>query len=304
MLSAEIHYRIESARPAPHGRRFRQKNTKYGRTAVFSPAAMLYHRGTVLAYVLKIKGVIVCFVAAVVICALSLSAYYSGAYAVWFGASPRKLPVYSVGTDSKVVALSFDCAWGVEHTDDILAALEREGVPATWFMVQFWVEKYPEYVQKIDAAGHEIGTHSATHSYMSKLSAEEVRAELSASSQAITSVTGKQVELFRPPYGDYNDALVSAAEEQGLFVIQWDVDSLDWKDLSAADIAGRVLQRVQPGSIILMHNNGLHTAESLPAIISALKVRGYSFSTIGAMIYRSDYTIDNNGRQQPERAGQ
>lgn len=251
-----------------------------------------------MAYAIKIRGVIVCFVTAVVITALSLSAYYSGAYAVWFGKSSAKLPIYSVGTEQKVVALSFDCAWGTEHTDAILQALERENVTATWFMVQFWAEKYPDFVGKISAAGHEIGTHSATHSYMSRLSAEEVRSELRSSSAAITSVTGKPVELFRPPYGDYDDLLVETAQGEGYFTIQWDVDSLDWKDLSASDIAMRVISGVRPGSIVLMHNNGLHTAESLPIVISALKNRGYTFVPIGQMIYRSNYTLDHEGRQQ------
>ena len=250
-----------------------------------------------MAYVLKIKGVIVCFCTAVLISALAFSAYYSGAYAVWFGASSRRLPVYSVETEEKCVALSFDCAWGTEHTDAILAALDREGVTATWFMVQFWTEKYPEYVKKIDAAGHEIGTHSATHSYMSRLTPSQISSELSSSSKAVTAVTGKTVELFRPPYGDYNDALIQTAEECGLYTIQWDTDSLDWKDLSANDIAMRVINGVRPGSIILMHNTGLHTAESLPLIISTLKNRGYTFKPIGAMIYRGEYTIDSQGRQ-------
>lgn len=251
-----------------------------------------------MVYLLKIKGVIVCFCVAVTITALSLSVYYSGAYAVYFGATTRKLPIYSVGTEEKVVALSFDCAWGVDHTDDILSALSRENVAATWFMVEFWAEKYPEYVAKIAEGGHEIGTHSATHSYMSRLTAEEIRAELASSSQAIEDITGIKVELFRPPYGDYDNELISTAEEEGYYVIQWDVDSLDWKDLSANDIAMRVVNAVQPGSIILMHNNGLHTAESLPLIISTLKNRGYTFVPIGQMIYRSGYTLDSAGRQQ------
>ncbi len=228
-----------------------------------------------LAYVLKIKGVIVCFCAAVIITALSLSAYYSGAYAVYFGSATRKIPIYSVETEQKVVALTFDCAWGTEHTDEILQTLAAENVTATWFMVEFWTEKYGEYVEKISAAGHEIGTHSSTHSYMSRLSAEEIKSELASSSQAITSVTGKEVELFRAPYGDYDDELIQTCEDEGYYVIQWDVDSLDWKDLSASDIAMRVINGAQPGSIILMHNNGLHTAESLPLIISTLKNRGF-----------------------------
>ena len=285
--------------PPPVGARyFQQKKLFFDKGSVFPTSSIIYHRGTTLAYVLKIKGVIICFLIAVVITALSLSAYYSGAYAVYFGSTVRKLPIYSVGTEEKVVSLSFDCAWGTDHTDAILNALERENVTATWFMVEFWTEKYPVYVSKISQAGHEIGTHSATHSYMSRLGADEIKSELTSSSEAITSITGEAVELFRPPYGDYDDELITAAEELGLFTIQWDVDSLDWKDLSANDIAMRVINAVQPGSILLMHNNGLHTAESLPIISSTLKNRGYEFRPIGEMIYRTDYTLDSNGRQQ------
>ena len=230
--------------------------------------------------------------------ALCIALHATGAYAVFSGGTVRKLPIYSVERADKKIAITFDCAWGTEHTDAILQALARENVHATFFMVEFWTEKYPEYVQKIDEAGHAIGTHSATHSQMSKQSEAQIRSELESSSAAITAVTGKKVDLFRAPFGDYDDELINTAEQSGYFVIQWDVDSLDWKDLSASDIAMRIINRVQPGSIILMHNNGLHTAESLPLIISALKNRGYEFSTIGGMIYRSDFTLDSQGRQQ------
>ena len=166
-------------------------------------------------------------------------------------------------------------------------------------MVEFWAEKYPEYVAKIDDAGHEIGTHSSTHSYMSKQNAEEIRLELKTSSDAINKVTGKEVELFRPPYGDYDDNLIRTASEEGYYTIQWDVDSLDWKDLSATDIAMRVINGAKNGSIILMHNNGLHTAEAVPIIIETLKNKGFTFVPIGELILRDNYTIAPDGRQQP-----
>jgi polysaccharide deacetylase family sporulation protein PdaB len=251
-----------------------------------------------LGIVVRVKSLIVGALCAVAVVALSLSAYYTGAYAVYFGTSPRSLPIYSVERDDKVISISFDCAWGTDHTDDILNALRVGEVNATFFMVEFWTEKYPEYVTKIDAAGHEIGTHSATHSYMSKQNEEQIKQELSSSSEAITTITGKKVELFRPPYGDYNDQLIKTASAEGYYSIQWDVDSLDWKDLSATDIATRVISGVKSGSIILMHNNGLHTAEAVPIIISTLKNKGYTFVPIGQLIYRENYTIDVNGRQQ------
>ena len=231
------------------------------------------------------------------------SANAAGAAEVyWSGTAPRPLPIYKVGRDDNKIAISFDCAWGTEHTDAILKNLADGKVRATWFMVQFWTEKYPDYVKKIDEAGHEIGTHSKTHSYMSKQSKAEIEAELTSSSEAITAVTGKKVELFRPPYGDYNDNLIDTANAMGIYPIQWDVDSLDWKDLSAADIAARIVERVKSGSIILCHNNGLHTAEALPILIDTLRAKGFEFVPIGELIYRENYKIDATGKQIPNAA--
>lgn len=249
--------------------------------------------------IVKLKKVLAVIFVAVVVVALSLGARYTGAYAVYLGGAVRKLPIYSVERQDKNISISFDCAWGVDHTDEILKALRVGEAKATWFMVEFWAEKYPEYVKKIDSAGHEIGTHSSTHSYMSKQNAEEIRLELKTSSEAIKKVTGKPVELFRPPYGDYDDELISTAREEGYYPIQWDVDSLDWKDLSATDIAMRVINNVKAGSIILMHNNGLHTAEAVPIILETLQNKGYTFVPIGELIYRENYSMDANGRQIP-----
>ncbi len=213
------------------------------------------------------------------------------------GAAPRALPIYSVETAEKKVAISFDCAWGVDFTDKLLDIMAKNGVRCTFFAVEFWVEKYPEYAEKIVAAGHELGTHSRTHPYMSKLSKEEIKDELTTSAQAIERLTGQKVTLFRPPYGDYNNTLIETCKEMGLFPIQWDVDSLDWKNLSGTEIAMRIINGAKNGSIILCHNNGLHTAEALPMIFSTLQNRGYEFVPIGELIYKGNYTIDHNGRQ-------
>ncbi len=217
-----------------------------------------------------------------------------------FWSGSRSLPIYCVEREDNKIAISFDCAWGTEHTDAILENLKNAKVRATFFTVEFWAERYPDYLKKIDAAGHEIGTHSATHSYMSRLSETEIRSELESSSEAISSVTGKEVSLFRPPYGDYDNLLIDTANAMGLYPIQWDVDSLDWKDLSAADIASRVVERVKSGSIILCHNNGLHTAEALPIIFDTLRAKGFQFVPIGELIYRENYTIDHAGMQKAE----
>lgn len=244
------------------------------------------------------RALVPCLLAAIFF-ALAVTLHFTGAYAVFTGGTVRKLPIYSVEREDKKISISFDCAWGVDYTDQILDVLARENVRATFFMVEFWTEKYPEYVKKIVQGGNEIGTHSATHSYMSKQSEGEIRAELTSSAAAIEEITGQKVELFRAPYGDYDDLLIQTAESMGLYTIQWDVDSLDWKDLSAGDIAMRIINSVKSGSIILCHNNGLHTAEALPIVLDTLKNSGYEFVPVSELIYRENYTIDANGRQCP-----
>lgn len=221
----------------------------------------------------------------------------TGAHTVFYGDNLRKLPIYSVKTEEKKIAISFDCAWGTDYTDSLLQTMEKENVRCTFFMVEFWTEKYPEYVKKINSYGHEIGTHSATHPYMSKLSREAIVKELTTSCEAIESITRKKVEVFRPPYGDYDDLLIDTATELGLYTIQWSVDSLDWKNLSAEEICSRVLSRVGSGSIVLFHNQGLNTAKALPEIIRELKSRGYVFVPVGELIYRENFRILSDGTQ-------
>lgn len=221
----------------------------------------------------------------------------TGAYNVFYGNATRQLPIYRVKTEDKKVAISFDCAWGVDFTDKLLSIMQEENVKCTFFAVEFWSKKHPDYLKKIAEFGHEIGTHSATHPYMSKLEKTAIVSELTTSIKAIETVTDKKVELFRPPYGDYDDLLINTASELGLFTIQWDVDSLDWKNLSATEIYNRVISKVQNGSIVLFHNQGLHTAEALPLIIKELKKQGYQFVTIGELIYRDNYKMAVDGTQ-------
>jgi len=247
--------------------------------------------------VIKKRSLIAYTLSIIFIIILSLSINISGAFAVYYNQTTRKLPIYSVKTDEKKIAISFDCAWGTEKTDKLLKTLTDNNIKATFFMVEFWTTKYPDYVTKISDAGHEIGTHSSTHSQMSKLNETKIKAELESSAKAISDITGKPVDLFRAPYGDYNDRLITTAESMGYYTIQWDVDSLDWKDVTANDIALRVINRVKNGSIILCHNNAVNTVDALPIIFSDLKNKGYEFVTIGELIYKENYSIDSSGKQ-------
>ena len=223
-----------------------------------------------------------------------------GGYAAAF-ANKREVPIYCVDRHDNYASISFDAAWGADKTRQIMDVCDEYGVKATFFLVGFWIDKYPEMVAEISERGFEIGTHSATHPQMSKLSEQQCREELVSSSKKIFEITGKPVTLFRPPFGDYNNQLLAVAKGLGLYTIQWSVDSLDWKGLSAREIAERV-QKAGSGDIILCHNNSDHIVEALPLIFEAAKLKGLTFCPIGELIYKDSYYIDNSGKQIADKS--
>ena len=214
-------------------------------------------------------------------------------------AATRQLPIYCVQRDQKMVSISFDAAWGNEDTQMLIDILAKYNIKATFFVVGDWVDKYPESVKALSDAGHEVMNHSNSHAHMSKLSREEIIADVEACNDKIEAVTGVRPTLIRPPYGEYDDNVISAIRSIGMEPIQWDVDSLDWKDLPAGEITQRVVKGVQPGSIVLFHNAALHTPEALPGILEALLQEGYTFVPISQIILPQPYTIDHTGRQLP-----
>ena len=218
-------------------------------------------------------------------------------------AAERPLPIYCVEKDQKVCAISFDAAWGNEDTQQLIDILEQFQVKTTFFVVGDWVTKYPESVKALHEAGHEIMSHSDSHAHYNDLSAEEITADVNASCDKIEAITGVRPTLIRCPYGEYDDHVITAIRDMGLEPIQWDVDSLDWKELSAGEITERVTKRVQPGSIVLFHNAAKHTPEALPAILEDLISQGYTILPISQLILPGecgvDYTMDHTGRQLP-----
>lgn len=247
--------------------------------------------------VIKSRTIKIGFIMLLVLILLSLSINGATSAQVFFGYAPRKVPIYSVETTEKRVAISFDAAWGADKTEDILAILDEFNVNATFFLVGFWVDDYEDIVREIDSSGCEIGTHSNTHPDMVKLSKDSIREELTTSIEKIEKVTGKEVSLFRAPFGSYNNNLLDVTEELGLKTIQWDVDTLDWKGLSAGEMNNRVINKVQNGSIILMHNNSDNILDGLRLILTTLQNKGYTIGSVSDLIYHDNYTIDRNGIQ-------
>ncbi len=227
------------------------------------------------------------------------SLLFPGSLTVSNSTTGRELPIYCVDTPDKKIALTFDAAWGNEDTSRILDILKKHDVHVTFFMTGGWVEAYPEDVKAILAAGHDLGNHSQNHKNMSQLSKDEQKKEIMDVHKTVKELTGYDMFLFRPPYGDYDDAVVTTAEACGYYPIEWDVDSLDWKDYGADDIIRRVSQHkhLGNGSIILCHNGAKYTADALDALITTLKDAGYTLVPVSQLIYRENYHMDHEGRQ-------
>lgn len=211
----------------------------------------------------------------------------------------RELPIYCVQTEEKKIALSFDAAWGNEDTAKILEILKQNDVHVTFFMTGGWVESYPDDVKAILAAGHDLGNHSENHKNMSQLSDEQKKEELMKVHDKVRELTDYEMFLFRPPYGDYDNAVVKVARDCGYYTIQWDVDSLDWKDYGVDSIIKTVTEHkhLGNGSIILCHNGAKYTAQALDTLIKTLKEQGYTFVPISELIYKDHYHMDHEGRQ-------
>ncbi len=162
-----------------------------------------------------------------------------------------------------------------------------------------WVENFPEDVKKIKEAGHDLANHSENHKNMSQLPDSECQQELLKVHEKVKEITGVEMDLFRPPYGDYDNEVIKNATSCGYYTIQWDVDSLDWKDYGVDNIIKTVTEHknLKNGSIILMHNGAKYTAEALPKVIEGLKAQGYEIVPISELIYKENYHLDVTGRQ-------
>ena len=217
--------------------------------------------------------------------------------AVSASTATRQLPIYCVQRDQKVCSISFDAAWGADNTQKILDVLSEYGVTCTFFVVGNWADQYPEQAKAIVESGNELMNHSNAHDHFNTLSADAIIADVNTCNDKIEALTGVRPTLIRCPFGEYDDHVISAVNSMGMTAIQWDVDSLDWKDISASEISERVLKRVQPGSIVLFHNAAKHTPEALPGIIGSLLADGYTIVPISQILLTGEYTIDHTGRQ-------
>lgn len=192
-------------------------------------------------------------------------------------------PVCRVDTAEKQVALSFDVEWTDVQTGELLRILKKYRAKATFFVVGRWAETHRESVLQIAMADCELGSHSMAHSNMQKLSPEEQAADLQACNRVLEQITGKKPGLFRAPYGAYSPELLSAARGEGMLSIQWDIDSLDWKNLPPEQICNQIVEQIRPGSIVRFQSSALNTPTALESLLEILQNEGYTFVTVSEL---------------------
>lgn len=210
----------------------------------------------------------------------------------------KLLPIYSVDTQEKKVAITINCAWNADDIDIILNTLDKYKIHVTFFMVGDWIDKFPDAVKKIAVAGHEIGNHSNTHPHVNNLSLEKNEQQIRLCADKIEKLVGKRSNLYRGPYGEYNDVVIKAAQIQNHKTIQWSLDTLDYKGLTGEQMWERLKNKIKQGDIILMHNGTKHTAESLDKIISNIQQKGFSVVPVSELIYKENDII--NERRSPK----
>lgn len=239
----------------------------------------------------KIMGIMSILLAVIMMLGLIAGKYVSTAN------TSRKLPIYSVQTDQKKIAITFDAAWTNQDTDALIQILKKHNAKATFFIVGDWADKFPESVKAFYDAGHTIANHSDTHKAFSKCSREEIREEIENCNKKLEAITGEKVTLLRVPSGDYTNESIEIATDMDMYTIQWNVDSLDYTGLTVDEIVQRVLSPIENGSIVLFHNGVENTAEALDKILTELSGQGYSFVSVEDLIYKENYYLDHTGRQ-------
>lgn len=202
-------------------------------------------------------------------------------------ASPSQL-VSRVATSNKVIALTFDFGSDPGNANQILQILKDHGVKSTFFATGAAATNHPSIIRSVVDQGHEVGNHSYSHPYFTQLTSAQIADQISRTDSAIRAAIGQDPKpLFRPPYGDYNSAMLQAVGNAGYpHTIMWSVDTVDWQGNSSAAIRDRVLNGASPGGIVLMHVGGgaSGTPGALPGMITGLRNAGYELVTVSQLL--------------------
>jgi polysaccharide deacetylase family sporulation protein PdaB len=200
--------------------------------------------------------------------------------------NPGPIAIAGVKTEQKVVALTFDHSWGNKFTPSILDTLKEHDAKVTFFVMGPWAKKFPEVSLRMKKDGHEIASHGYRHENYGNMTADWVKEDITKAHELIKEVTSAEPKLIRPPNGHYSRTSLKATGELGYKTIIWNVDSLDWKNPGRDVIIERVMKRIKPGAIILMHasDTPVQTAEALPILLDRIKKEGYKIVTVSELL--------------------
>ncbi len=188
-------------------------------------------------------------------------------------------PIYRGNSEKPMVAFLINVAWGNEFIPTILETLETHQIKTTFFFDGSWVKNNPDIAKLIYAAGHEIGNHAYTHPDLKSCSREKTVEELKKTNEIIEETLGVKPVWFAPPSGSFNQVTVEVAHDLDMKTILWTVDTVDWRKPETSEMVGRVLSKIEKGSMVLMHPTK-PTAEGLDKIIKGIKERGYHLGTV------------------------
>jgi len=193
-------------------------------------------------------------------------------------------PVERGATDVKAVAFACNVVWGTEHVLPIARAIRAAGGRATFFLGGAWASHHPAEARELVAMGMEIASHGDAHRHVASLSLEGNLAEIDRAQAAIEAATGVRPRLYAPAYGELSDTVRRAAQMRGMPVVMWTIDTIDWRTWhTPAIIRQRVLDRLVPGAIILIHPTD-RTAAAMPELVRELRTRGYALRTVSTLI--------------------
>lgn len=192
-------------------------------------------------------------------------------------------PISQGSAAEKKIALTCNIFWGEEYLPAMLKTLDDNNVKITFFVGGTWAKSNPALLKTIAEKGHEIANHSYNHPHPNALSKEKNQEQILKTEKIIEEITGIKTALYAPPYGEYNDTVLKAAQEINYPTIMWSIDTVDWKKPPAEIIKTRVVKKAHNGAIVLMHPTE-PTAKALPQIINELKSGGYTLSTVSDII--------------------
>jgi peptidoglycan/xylan/chitin deacetylase (PgdA/CDA1 family) len=201
--------------------------------------------------------------------------------------------ISKISTKEKIITLTFDGGGNADGAEKILEILKQNEIEATFFLTGKFIKKYPEVAKKIDSGGHEIGNHSYSHPYFTKLNEEEMEKEISQNQGLLKDLNIDQKALLRLPYGDRNSFVLNFVSENRYINIRWTIDSLGWQgsagNMDSEKVQKRVVSMTTPGTIIMMHLGSDADkinldSEALQAVIDELKKDGYEFLPLSELL--------------------